>query len=58
MRNLPEGTRADMEARYQEYKKLIENEFEMPDDCTTLPMSIHPPVVTIPREKIQSKENV
>lgn len=43
----PDVTKEDMEKRYQEYKKLIEKEFEAPDNCTTLPISIVPPCATM-----------
>lgn len=43
----PDVTKEDMEKRYQEYKKLIEKEFEMQDNCTTLLISIVPPCATM-----------
>lgn len=45
--NFPNIDKEDMYKRLEEYGKIIENEFESSDHCTTLPISLVPPCATM-----------
>lgn len=56
----PNISKEDMYKRWEEYGKIIENEFETSNHCTTLPISIVPPCATmkavdLPIDKLNKK---
>ncbi len=45
--NFPNISKEDMYKRLEEYRKIIENEFENSPHSTTLPISLVPPCATM-----------